>query len=348
MDANRKIISNQKGFALVYIALAVAAMVGMLGLTIDLGHLYVVRGELQNAADASALAGAAALYKDPLNPTAVTTLNFVRARNTATGFIGQNKSDKVSLTSGTSASGYWNLANNSLGSPVTPSVQHVPAVTATISRAAGSNGGPVATYFARVFGVDQSAVSSRQAVAMSGFVGSVPGGALFPMALSSCMTDHYFSQNPMPATPPTIIINSVYNPGGNGCYTGQWTSFKLDTNNVPSVTALMNTGNPDPLQVGDDIWIQPGAKAALYKEVNNWLPAAGGKDVLMAIVGTSSGDINTHAEMVIKGFASYHIDSANQGGKFITGHFIAYYSTYPGTTPGGSVSNAVTKPKMVQ
>jgi len=348
MDASRKIISNQKGFALVYIALAIAAMVGMLGLTIDLGHLYVVRGELQNAADASALAGAAALYKDPLNPTAVTTLDFVRARNTATGFIGQNKSDKNALIDGSIGSGYWNLTNKSLEPESTiPTSQHIPAVSATISRSAGNNGGPVATFFERVFGAEQSAVSSRQAIAMVGFLGS--GGALFPMALSSCMTDHYFSQNPMPVTPPTIIINSVYNPGGTGCYTGQWTSFKLDTNNVPDVTELMKTGSPDPpLQVGDDIWIQPGAKAALYKEVNNWLPAAGGKDVLMAIVGTSSGGINTHTEMEIKGFATYHIDSASQGGKYITGHFVDHFTTYPGTTPGGPPTNAVTQPKMVQ
>ncbi len=355
MDSTHKlaVTSNNKGSALVFIALAIFALVAVLGLSIDLGHLYVVRGELKNAADASALAGAAVLYKDPLNPGATPALDFTRARTAATNFISQNKSDGMNLTTGTIGTGYWNFSLNILDPEnITPTSQHVPAVTATISRSSGNNGGPVSTFFAKVFGADQSAVSSnlatRPSVAVSGFPGTVPGGSLFPMALSSCMTDHYFSQDPLPSPATTINISSVYIPGGTGCYTGQWTSFQLDTNNVPDVTGLMNTGNPDPLQTGDDIWIQPGAKAALYKEVNNWLPSTGGKDVLMAIVGTSSGDINTHAEMKIKGFATFHIDSANQGAKYITGHFIEYYKAYPGTRPGGSVSNTVTPPLMVQ
>lgn len=354
MDAAHKltVCSNNKGSALVYIAFAVFALVGFLGLSIDLGHMYVVRGELKNAADASALAGAAVLYKDPLNPGAPPALDFNRARTAATNFISQNKSDGVTLANGIIGTGYWNLSLNSLEpESITPTSIHVPAVTATIKRSDGNNGGPVTTFFAKVFGAEHTAVSSnvstRPSVAVSGYPGAVSGGTLFPMALSSCMTDHYFSQNPLPNPATTIIISSVYVPGGAGCYTGQWTSFGLDTNNVPDVTGLMNTGNPDPLQTGDDIWIQPGAKAALFKEVNNWLPA-GGKDVLMAIVGTDSGDINTHSEMTIKGFATFHIDSADQAGKYITGHFIEYFKTFPGIRPGGSVSNTVTPPLMVQ
>lgn len=349
MDTARKltIIGNRKGVAVIYIALAILALVASLGLVIDLGHLYVVRGELQNAADASALAGAAVLYKDPLNPNAPPSLDFTRARTAATNFIGQNKSDGITLTDGTIATGYWNLSRSTLETPVTPTNQHVPAVVATISRSSGSNGGPVATMFTKLFGIEESAVSSRTAVAVSGFPGGAPGNSLFPMALSSCMTDHYFSQSPLPEPPPSITISSVYVPGGSNCYTGQWTSFATDANDVATITDFITNGNPTELNSGDDIWIQPGAKAALYGFVDNWLPA-GGKDVFMAIVGSGSGEITTHSEMEITGFARFHIVSGDQSAKTITGYFIEYLATFPGARPGGSPSNTVTPPVMVQ
>lgn len=348
MDTAHKLttISNNNGITVVYLVFAVLALIASVGLCIDLGHLYVVRSELQNAADASALAGAKVLYKDPLNPDATPDLDFFRARAAAAGFINQNKSDGVSLNNGTITSGYWNLALNRLESPATPTTQHVPAVVATISRSAGNNNGPVPTFFAKIFGVNESAVSSRPAVAVSGFPGSVPGGSLFPMALSSCMTNHYFAQNPLPDPAPIIEISSVYTSGGNNCYTGQWTSFMLDTNNVPSIRNLITNGNPTELNTGDDIWIQPGTEASLYRYVNEWLPA-GGKEVFMAIVGTSSGDITTHSEMEIQGFARFHIEFADQSGRHITGHFIEYIANWPGTRPGGSASNTVTPPVLV-
>ena len=344
--AKLTIIGNNKGIALVYIALAIFALVACLGLTIDLGHMYVVRGELQNAADAAALAGAWSLYKDPLNPGAAPALDFTRAQTAATDFINQNSSDNVSLANGTIATGCWNITLNQLEScsTIPPASPQVPAVTATINRSAGNNGGAVPTFFAKVFGANETTVSSRQAVAVSGFPGSVPGGTLFPLALSSCMTDQYFSQNPLPSPPTTITISSVYVPGGANCYTGQWTSFKLDNNDVPTILDLMANGNPTPLRTGDDVWIEPGAKASLYKETNDNFRNI---DVLMAIVDGSTG-ITTHAEMAIKGFATFHIDSANQAQKTVTGHFIQYFKDYPGIRPGGSVSNTVTPPLMVQ
>lgn len=347
MDTARRltVIANDRGIALVYIALAIFALVACLGLAIDLGHLYVVRGELQNAADASALAGAASLYKDPLNPGATPALDFPRAQTAATNFIGQNKSDGASLSGGAISTGYWNISLNRLESPSIPTRDHVPAVVATISRSAGSNGGPVANFFARVFGADQSAVSSLQAVAVSGYPGAVPSGGLFPLALSSCMTDQYFSQDPLPSPPTTIVISSIYVPGGSECYTGQWTSFQTGNNDVPTISYFMENGNQTPLQTGDDIWIEPGAKASLYKETDD---NYSNRDFLMAIVAGSTGNIETHSEMEIVGFATFHIDSANQAQKTVTGHFIQYYKDYPGIRPGGAVSNTVTPPLLVQ
>jgi hypothetical protein len=55
------IIGDEKGIAVVYIALIMIALVAFVGLAIDIGYMYVVKGQLQNAADAAALAGASQL-----------------------------------------------------------------------------------------------------------------------------------------------------------------------------------------------------------------------------------------------------------------------------------------------
>jgi Flp pilus assembly protein TadG len=338
------IIGNKKGFAIVWIALCILVLIGIVGLVVDLGHLYLVRGELQNAADASALAGAGSLYKDPLNPTATPALDFTRAQAAATGFISKNKSDGSPLSVGDVLTGYWDSTSKTIvATQTTPPLPG--AVRVTINRSGGNNGGAVPVLFARVLpGGSSTAPVTATSTAVSGYVGAVPGGRLFPMALSSCMTNQYFSQDPLPDPPTTIVLDSVYTPGGSNCYTGQWTSFKLDANDVPTIHDLMYNGNPDPIQTGDDIWIEPGAKAQLYGETQS---SFSGQDVLMAIIDGSVG-INTRAEMQVVGFATFHIDSASQPQKTVTGHFISFFKDYPGTTPGGSVSNTVAPPVMVQ
>lgn len=55
-------LRNQRGATAIMVSSAMVMLVGFVALAIDLSHLYVVKNELQNAADAGALAGAQALY----------------------------------------------------------------------------------------------------------------------------------------------------------------------------------------------------------------------------------------------------------------------------------------------
>lgn len=55
-------LRNQRGVSAIVVAISIFMLIGFAALAIDLGHLYVVKNELQNAADAGALAGAQALY----------------------------------------------------------------------------------------------------------------------------------------------------------------------------------------------------------------------------------------------------------------------------------------------
>jgi hypothetical protein len=53
-----KFKSRQQGAVVIIVAICIVVLVGMLGLVLDLGRLYVTKSDLQNAADAAALSGA--------------------------------------------------------------------------------------------------------------------------------------------------------------------------------------------------------------------------------------------------------------------------------------------------
>ena len=58
----KRLFGEQHGQALVWMAAGITAILGIGGLLIDVAHAYVVRGELQNYANASALAAAGEVY----------------------------------------------------------------------------------------------------------------------------------------------------------------------------------------------------------------------------------------------------------------------------------------------
>ena len=62
MKEKLKKLRNQKGVAVVIVAGLIVMFVAFIALSVDIAHLYVVKNELQNAADAGALAGARRLY----------------------------------------------------------------------------------------------------------------------------------------------------------------------------------------------------------------------------------------------------------------------------------------------
>src|SRR3989442_12599795 len=66
---------SKKGFTLVATGACIVSLFGMLGLSVDLGRVYITKSETQSFADTGALAGALAL-----NGT-----SFVSARDAVTG-----------------------------------------------------------------------------------------------------------------------------------------------------------------------------------------------------------------------------------------------------------------------
>lgn len=307
-------LKDRRGVTIILVAILMSVFLGFAALAIDIGHLYVVRNELQNAADAAAMAGARVLYPN----TPPTTPNWDLAEATATAAIQLNKSDgNITLKDGQVQSGYWNLARTPFGlqgQGITPGTTDSPAVKVTISRSAGNNGGSVGLFFAPIFGTNFSSVSATATAVMS-FPGHANAnkGTLFPVAISKELADKYTNY---------VDSNHTFRIGSSYHYpttdAGQWTSFELDKNNVPTVRDLIANGNPTPLGVGDDIWIEPGTKTTLYSSVLDYATNVS-RDVVLPIV---NGDLETHADMTIVGFIGFHIiDSVGGSGKYIEGYF---------------------------
>ncbi|MGB7472326.1 pilus assembly protein TadG-related protein [Trichococcus sp.] len=133
--AIKRLKSEQFGQALVMVALLLGVLAAFAALVIDVGDLYNTKAELQNAADAAALAGAQEL---PDNPS--------QAKIVAESYAGKNglTTDSVAVTFGT--------GNKS--------------ISVKIDRTAN-------TSFAKIFGVDTSPVSA-DATASVGIAASVP------------------------------------------------------------------------------------------------------------------------------------------------------------------------------
>jgi Flp pilus assembly protein TadG len=171
--------------------LGLVAFLGFASLAIDTGHLYVVRNELQNVADAAALAGARRLITTDSNGTAVVDST---AAQTAAMSVAQSQAQISGLPAVpdgsrndiTVAFGNWNIyASNGTAWTATDGSSgfNSNAVRVAIKRADGVAFGPVTNFLAGILGYQTSEVAAT-ATAYLGFAsGTRPGGVTLPIAL---------------------------------------------------------------------------------------------------------------------------------------------------------------------
>jgi len=116
-------LGRQRGAAAVLVALSLVVLVGMVGIVVDLGRLFVMRSELQNAADACALAAARELDGDPTALTRaenagirVGTANAVNFQSTPVAIVPADVRFSTALSDG--AGGNTNYLSQADGAPI--------------------------------------------------------------------------------------------------------------------------------------------------------------------------------------------------------------------------------------
>jgi hypothetical protein len=297
-------MTDQSGAMSLAVALFLAVVVAAAALGIDFSRLAWVQSELEKAADAGALAGARLLVPATGGDS---TPDWLAGQEMALQTVQRNRADAQPLSQAQVEYGYWNMATKTLESAgVVPTALHLPAIRVTVAKQEGENGGPLRLFFAPIFGVATWTLKAQSVAVVSGPYNIPPGGA-FPLAVPKEVLDQYqWDREP----PDTVRI------GGSGD-DGQWTSFSIGANDVPTIRELMASGNPSELKIGDNIWIVPGTKTTLYEEA---AAKIGGPPVVVPVVMT---DFSSQSYTPILGFASLVIEDV-QGGddKYIQGHFV--------------------------
>jgi len=347
---------SQQGSIAVLFAGLLLVLTGFAVLAIDVGRVFIVRGEMQNAADAAALAGANCLTRqsaaDATNclSTMAPSLNWTRASAKSQAQLSQNQADNRSISSTGAGQvidvGYWDLVNSrpsggsSLTSPLSTTFSPIgaydkPAIRVKVSKAVGQNGGPILMLTRLIYGGSDVPMSATS-VAVVSSPAAVLAGSLIPMAINKCLYDTYWNSatnSPQTATATTLNgvsqvvgqpwvfrIGSAYHYGS--CDSGQWTSFDVNTNSASYIKGLINNGNPTALSIGDATYIQSGTKTSGYNDLRSQLATQTGTDMLVPVVNYPTGLDGVQSSIPIVAFAMFHITDVQGGsGKYIEGYF---------------------------
>jgi hypothetical protein len=238
---------KQRGGMFILGALIILPLMGFAVLAIDVGRVFIVRNELQNVADAAALAGANCLTRqsDPTSTTECLSdlapiLNWSRAAARAQAQLSDNAADNFAISNTGIGSqiqvGYWNLCPPAAGCPAgttgIPSggtfstgfspltAFDKPAVKVVVTKAAGMNNGPIGMLTQMIFNVGSAVSMSAQAVAVISAPSTVLPNSVIPQVINACMFDRFWDS----ATgTPVIYTGDPPDPWGLSVIGQPWT-----------------------------------------------------------------------------------------------------------------------------
>jgi Flp pilus assembly protein TadG len=272
-----KRLRSERGAVIVLFAILLIVILSFVALAVDLAHLFVVTNELQNAADAGALAGARFLHN--LDGTINTGANQI-AFDAATANKSDNLEVDVNWTGGNSGDvqrGHWSFTTRTF----TPNDSTEPTdlwdrttddldidttfinAVRVITRREET---PAASYFARIFGFNGFEMN-REAVAYIGYAGTLaPEEVDQPIAICAqalLINDEY-----------TCSIGRMINSSGDpaSSNTGGWTNFSqpCETASVPTVRPLVcGDGNPESIELGQGIGTVGGMQDNVFTDLRN-------------------------------------------------------------------------------
>jgi Flp pilus assembly protein TadG len=305
--------ANESGSVAVIVAIALPVFLAFAALAIDLSHLYVARNELQNAADAGALAGARFLYND--SGTSLNETANQRAYDAAVANNSEKLPVEVQWESGNEGDvqrGHWSFATRTF----TPNASLAPVDLWNVSTEeldANANfinavrvktrreANPVTLFFARLFGKETTTLTA-EAVAYIGFAGTLePWEVDEPIAIceESILVDNEYQCNI------GRMINSGQNISSNE--TGGWTSFSQDdpctggTNATEVRSLVCGSGNPQQIVFGKDIATNGGdIQSAFNKLIQCWNSNTGKTklwELTLPVVSCPGNNITTCQEV---------------------------------------------------
>lgn len=266
----RQLHRREKGTVLPITAVYLLVAVAILALAIDLGHIFLVKSELQRVADAAALTGAMRLMTPNSGPTpGVTPVSIDCARAiTAAQAVGmENDADgqPTTLANIAISLGNWNGTAFTDTGCASPSL--VNAVQAVASRTAD-------VYFGGLVTGNNTIDLSASATVLVGTVGGLPPGyPTLPLAVDS---------DKLPSNGDKLVLH--LNPTGtdDGC----WHTFYWQNPAASLIRDIINGDVETPLiQEGDNIKVKEGVSTSDLQAIRHQLSEHGGTwDVVVPVV----------------------------------------------------------------
>jgi Flp pilus assembly protein TadG len=188
-----RLIKRTEGSVAVITAVGLVAFLGMVSLAVDMGQLYTVRNELQNVADAAALAAAGNLIHDygagAVRDAAAAQQAALTVAQRQSQLSGQPAVEGADRNDLNIIFGAWDIYAGNSGTAWTEigstcsSDSNANGVKVTIQRASGTVYGPVSNLLGGVLGLNTSQVAAT-AIAYLGYTHEVPTATVkVPLAL---------------------------------------------------------------------------------------------------------------------------------------------------------------------
>jgi Flp pilus assembly protein TadG len=267
---------QEKGAVAIIVALSLLVLIGFGALAVDLGYVMMVKNEVQNAADAGALAGAGDLYLN--DGTAVNPAANQTAYDTATA--NQSQKETVFLAGAYTEDvqrGHWSFATRTFTSndSLTPvdlwnaSTSELDANTEFINavRVRVRTNTPIMSFLSRIWG-GSSFFGRAEAVGYIGFAGSLrPRDVDQPMAI--CKQSILNNAGEYDCT-----VGRMLNSGGNQTThnTAGWTNFSqpCETANANEMNSLVcASGNPRAITLGDGMGATGGVQDVTLRNLHD-------------------------------------------------------------------------------
>lgn len=203
-------LRKERGAVAIIVALSMVVLIGFAGLALDLGKLYVARSELQNSADACALAAIQELTGANTNQ-----LTLAEAAGITAGMrhdvLFQGETIALTVDNSVTFSQTLNGAYQPKTAISSAEVLQMQYARCTVSRAG------IANWFIQVLNVLPGISIGNQTVAAAAVAGRTPSQVVCAIPVGIC------SSAVTPATPIGTWMQSVIGPGGSGSGTGNLT-----------------------------------------------------------------------------------------------------------------------------
>jgi len=327
-----RILKNQKGYILVSIGASLLTLISLFALVADLGHIFVTKAQLQNTADAAALASVVEIPAGELT---------VQQKAQEFGNAHWAGGAQIVINNQNIETGSFDFQAGTFASGATP----VNAVRVEAQRVQGSGPGALQLFFAPLFGKDTSNVRARSlAVLDPHVVGVQSKNRLIPYSVIDFVVDEDGDG--------LFDIGSTVNIHPRNDAPGNFGFLDLDmgSNDVPELRAYIEHGYDKEFIIppGGSVEV-PGSTGITGNSLLNSFGVILNEIVFLPVhdwvAGEGDGAIFNVVALLAVRISKVKLTGGHES-RYIRAEIIRYASSVLVTDPEAPANNSVAKPRL--